>query len=130
MLHKNFETGEQYLENKTIKETLKTFKEIGDYLYKIGALRSQVLFENTACIMHDALPQLEKGSKHIAQALQELVTASGQNISADSVLKKAEVAIADMQKGLRQQAKYPGILKQLEEKIAALQIQKEKYSAN
>lgn len=129
LLHKNFETGEQYLENKTIKETLKTFKEIGDYLYKIGALRSQALFENTACIMHDTLPQLEKGSKHIAQALQELVTASGQNISADSVLKKAEVAIADMQKGLRQQAKYPGLLKQLEEKIAALQIQKEKYSA-
>ena len=68
-LYKNFESGEAYLANKTKSEKLTTHAQIGEYLYKIGALRSSALFEHTACVEHDALAMVAEGKKDISQAL-------------------------------------------------------------
>src|SRR3989338_3629881 len=40
-LYKSFESGEAYLANKTKSEKLTTHAQIGEYLYKIGALRKK-----------------------------------------------------------------------------------------
>ena len=120
VLSKNFETKELLLENKTTGKKLNTFAAIGDELYTIGALRSLALFENTACVRHDALAQMTEGKKEISQALQALMTASGENVSSEKILKKLGDGIASLQRGTKQQAKTPGLLKQLDADLAVL----------
>ncbi len=123
-LLKNFETKELLLENKTTGKKYNTFSSVSDELYEIGALRSLALFENTACVKHDALARMSEGKKEISQALQALMTASGENISSEKILKKLSLVIASLQRGTKQQAKTPGLLKQLDADLAALAAKK------
>lgn len=128
-LHKNFETKELLLENATAKKKLVTFASISEYLFEIGALRSLPLFEHTACVRHDALSRMTEGKREISQALQELLTSSGENVSSDRVLKKIAALTVDIQRGLKQQAKNPGRLKQIEGELAELAKQKSALDA-
>src|SRR3990172_6709464 len=99
-LYKNFESGEAYLVNKTKSEKLTTHAQIGEYLYKIGALRSSALFEHTACVEHDALARVAEGKKDISQALL----------------------------GLLAQAKRPGFIKQLAGELEELEAERAKIA--
>lgn len=125
VLSKNFETKELLLENETKGTKLTTFDAISDYLFEIGALRSLPLFEHTACVRHDALSQMTEGKREISQALQELLTSSGENVSSDKVLKKITALITDLSRGVKQQAKNPGPIKKIELDIAELAKRKE-----
>jgi len=87
-IDKNFKEKEMFLENKTTGKRVETYKEISDYLYEIGSLRSLSLFENTACVKHDALSLITQGKREISQALQSLLTSSSENVSPDRILKK------------------------------------------
>lgn len=128
-LYKNFETKELLLENASAKKKLSTFGSISEYLFEIGALRSLPLFEHTACVRHDALSRMTEGKREISQALQELLTSSGENVSSDRVLKKIAALASDIQRGLKQQAKNPGRLKQIEGELAELAKQKSALDA-
>ncbi len=125
-LEKNFQKKEMLLVNKTTQEEINTYKEISDYLFEIGALRSLPLFESTACVKHDALSLITQGKREISQALQSILTSSSENVSADKVIKKINGILTDLQKGLKQASKTPGQLKELEEKISELKAKKEK----
>ncbi|MEK7488101.1 MAG: AAA family ATPase [Patescibacteria group bacterium] len=124
-VRKDFEKKELALKNTTTGETMTTAAAVAGYLYTIGALRSAALFENTACVKHDALARITEGKREIAQALEELMTSSGENVSADKILKKIGDIIAGLQRGIRGQAKTPGLLKQIDSDIAELTAKKE-----
>ncbi|MBI1755002.1 AAA family ATPase [Candidatus Azambacteria bacterium] len=119
-LYKNFETKELLLENSSAKKKLTTFGAIEAYLHEIGALRDRALFEHTACVRHDALSLITEGKREISQALQELLTSSGEHVSSDKVLKKIQAIVTDIQRGTKQQAKNPGQLRLIEHEIAQL----------
>lgn len=127
-LYKNFETGEAYLANKTQSEKFTTHSQIGDYLYKIGALRSPALFEHTACVEHDALSKISEGKKDISQALLGLLTSSSENVSSEKILKKVSEIVSDLQRGSRAQAKRPGFIKQLSAEIEEFGAEREKIA--
>lgn len=124
-LHKNFETKELTLENKTTGKKMTTAAEVASFLYEIGALRSYDLFENTACVKHDALAQMTEGKGEITQALEELITSAGEHVSVAKVLKKVTDALGNIQRGMRGQAKTPGLLKGLENDMAALSAKRD-----
>lgn len=126
VLYKNFETKELTLENKGAGKKLNTFSGIGDYLYEIGALRSLALFETTACVKHDAMVSITEGKREISQALQSLMTASGEGVSSEKILKKLNEAVSSLQRGMKQQAKNPGLLKKLENEIAECSARRDK----
>ena len=126
--YKNFESGEAYLANKTKSEKLTTHIQIGEYLYKIGALRSLALFEHTACVEHDALSRVAEGKKDISQALLGLLTSSSENISSEKILKKVSEIVSDLQRGSRVQAKRPGFIKQLAGEIEELETERAKIA--
>lgn len=128
-LRKDFEEKELVLENAMTGAKMTTASAISGYLYEIGALRSVALFENTACVKHDALARITEGKREIAQALEELITSSGENVSADKVLKKIGDIIAGLQRGMRGQAKTPGLLKQIDGEIAELMGKKDAIAA-
>lgn len=119
-LYKNFETHELLLENAATHKKLATFGLVEEYLREIGALRDRALFEHTACVQHDALSRMTEGKRDISRALQELLTSSGEGVSADMVLKKISARIADIRRGTKQQAKTPGQLRACEDEIAEL----------
>ncbi len=124
VLYKNFETRELTLENKSVNKKLNTYSTIGDYLFEIGALRSLALFESTACVKHDAMVSMTDGKREISQALQSLMTASGEGVSSEKILKKLNESVASLQRGMKQQAKNPGLLKKLENEIVECSIRK------
>ena len=126
--YKNFESGEAYLANKSKSEKLTTHIQIGEYLYKIGALRSLALFEHTACVEHDALSRVAEGKKDISQALLGLLTSSSENISSEKILKKVSEIVSDLQRGSRVQAKRPGFIKQLASEIEELETERAKIA--
>lgn len=119
-LYKNFETHELLLENATTQKKYTTFSATKEYLREIGALRDRALFEHTACVRHDALSRVTEGKRDISRALQELLTSSGEGVSAEEVLKKVSALIADIRRGTKQQAKTPGQLRFLENEISDL----------
>lgn len=125
-LEKDFESKSISLENKTSGKKIQTFKEVSDYLYEIGNLRSLELFEGTACVKHDALSLITEGKREISQALQSLITSPSENVSVEKIIKKIEDFITDVKKGIKQASKTPGILKDLEIKISELQQKKNK----
>ncbi len=129
VLEKNFNEKEMLLENKTTGEKIKNFKDISDYLYKIGSLRSLSLFENTACVKHDALSLITQGKREISQALQSLLTSSSENVSPDKIIKKINDLLTEIQKGLKQPSKTPGVLKEIESNILELEDKKSKLKA-
>lgn len=130
VLYKNFETRELTLENKNTSKKLNTYSTIGDYLYEIGALRSLALFESTACVKHDAMVSMTEGKREISQALQSLMTASGEGVSSEKILKKINESISSLLRGTKQQAKNPGLLKKLENEIAENLTRKDKIVAS
>jgi len=119
-LYKNFDTRELSLENVATQKKLTVFSAIADYLFEIGALRDRALFEHTACVQHDALSRMTEGKRDISEALRELLTASGEHINSDTVLKKISSVLSDIQRGMKSQAKNPGALRKTEEEIAKL----------
>lgn len=125
VLYKNFETKELLLENKTTGKKMTTTAETASYLYEIGALRSLGLFENTACVRHDALAQMTEGKNEIAQALEELITSAGEHVSVAKVLKKVTDAVGIIQRGMRGQAKTPGLLKGIENDMTVLSAKRD-----
>ena len=127
-LYKSFESGEAYLANKTKSEKLTTHAQIGEYLYKIGALRSPALFEHTACVEHDALSRVADGKKDISQALLGLLTSSSENVSSEKILKKVSEIVSDLQRGSRAQVKRPGFIKQLAGEIEELEAERAKIA--
>lgn len=129
LITKNFETKELALENKTTGKTMATAAEVASFLYEIGAFRSLDLFENTACVRHDALAQMTEGKQEIAQALEELMTSTGEHVSVSKILKKVSDALGGIQRGMRGQAKTPGLLKGLENDMAALRAKQETIAA-
>lgn len=124
-LHKNFETKELLLENATTGKKMTNAADAASYLYEIGALRSLALFENTACVKHDALAQMTEGKNEIARALEELITSAGEHVSVSKVLKKVSDAAGAIQRGMRGQAKTPGLLKAIENDIAELSVKRD-----
>lgn len=129
-LEKDFESKAMSLENKTTGKKIQTFKEISDYLYEIGNVRSLELFEGTACVKHDALSLITEGKREISQALQSLITSPSENVSADKIIKKIEDFVADVKKGIKQASKTPGILKDIEIKMFDLQQSKAKMQSD
>ncbi|MEK7519750.1 MAG: AAA family ATPase [Patescibacteria group bacterium] len=119
-LVKNFETKEGSLENLTTKERWMTHGDVAKQLFALGALRSLALFERTACVRHDALAGVAEGKKEISRTLEELMTASGEHVSADKVIATIDNELTALQKGMRGTAKTPGLLVQLETEIAEL----------
>ncbi|MBI3671696.1 AAA family ATPase [Candidatus Azambacteria bacterium] len=128
-LNKDFKNKEMLLENKTTGEKLNTFKEISDYLFNIGTLRSPSLFESTACVKHDALSLITQGGREISQALQSILTSSSENVSPDRIVKKINDALTGIQKGLKQAAKTPGVLKEIDDEVVALEQRKSKIAS-
>ncbi len=126
ILEKNFDSKDITLENKTTGEKLKTYKEVADYLYEIGSIRSLSLFESTSCVKHDALSLITEGKREISQALQSLLTSSSESVSPDKVIKKMSEMITNIKKGLKQASKTPGALKEVGESIKDLEEKKEK----
>lgn len=127
-LYKNFDTRELYLENTSTAKKLTTFGSIEEYLYEIGALRDRALFEHTACVQHDALSRMTEGKRNISEALRELLTSSGEHVSSDTVLKRISAIVADIQRGMKQQAKNPGALRHMEDDIAKLTHERDTLS--
>ena len=130
VLEKNFEKKEILLENNTTDEKLTSFKDVSEYLFKIGSVRSLSLFEKTACVKHDALSSVSKGDREISQALQSLLTSSVEDISTDRILKRVNESLTSLQKGLKSASKTPGELKKINEDIANLEKQKIKLKAD
>jgi len=126
VLFKDFEGHDMYLENKTTGKRLDTYKEISDYLFDIAALRSVNLFENTACVKHDALSLVTQGGRDISQALQSMLTSTVETVSPERIIKKAQAGLLDIQKGLKSASKTPGLLKSSQDRIEELKKEKEK----
>ncbi|MEK7452839.1 MAG: AAA family ATPase [Patescibacteria group bacterium] len=129
ILKKDFKEKEMSLKNKTTGVDISTFKEISDYLFEIGSLRSLSLFESTACVKHDALSLITQGNREISQALQSILTSSSENVSSDKIIKKVSDALTDIQKGLKQASKSPGVLKDIEENLISLESKRVKIVA-
>ena len=130
VLEKNFDSKDIILENRTNNEKLDTYKEVADYLYEIGSIRSLSLFESTSCVRHDALSLITEGKREISQALQSLLTSSSESVSPDKVIKKMNEAIADIRKGMKQASKTPGAMKEVEENIKDLEEKRDKLKAS
>jgi len=130
VLEKNFDSKDIVLENKTKNEKLQTYKEVADYLYEIGSIRSLSLFESTSCVKHDALSLITEGKREISQALQSLLTSSSENANPDKVIKKMNDKIAEIKKGLKQASKTPGELKEVDESIKDLEEKRDKLKAS
>jgi uncharacterized protein YhaN len=130
ILEKNFDSKDIILENKTTSEKLQTYKEVADYFYEIGSIRSLSLFESTSCVKHDALSLITEGKREISQALQSLLTSSSESVSPDRVIKKMNEMISNIKKGLKQASKTPGALKEVGENIKDLEEKRDRLKTD
>jgi len=126
VLEKNFDSKDIILENKSTGEKIQTYKEVADYLYEIGSIRSLPLFESTSCVKHDALSLITEGKREISQALQSLLTSSSESVNPDKIIKKMNEMIGNIKKGLKQASKTPGELKEVDEDIRDLKRKRDK----
>lgn len=116
-LVKDFQNRECRLTDKNSGKILDNYKEISEVLYQMGGYRNVNLFYSTACVAQDALNDIGSGKKEIEQALQDLITSGADNVSVLDIIKKLDKAIVELEKGSKNMAKNPGIIKLLNDSI-------------
>jgi len=94
-------------------------KALDEFAEKALGTRSLKVFESTACIDQDAMPNLDAGRAEIAQQMQAILVGGG-DVSLDQAISRLERKIGDLEKGWRTHAPVsPGPMGTLRQRIEA-----------
>lgn len=108
ILEKDFEGKKISLKNSDNAEIAEDYKAIMRQLGQLGGYQTPELFFNTACVKQGELAVFDK-KQTIIEAMQNIVSGGGANVSLLSIFSRIEKAQAALTRGLeRGLAKNPG----------------------
>jgi DNA repair exonuclease SbcCD ATPase subunit len=117
LLEKDFDKGTVRLIGDNGREALDTFKEISEKMAELMGTNSDRLFLCSSCIRQTQVSEISSGKKEINRSLEEIVSGGKESTLASQVVQKLDSKIAETKKGLDRQAKTPGILASLKNKL-------------
>lgn len=119
-LEKDFEAGTVSLTNTATGESLADEKKVNNTVAEQIGIGDRDLFLATACVRHDELGEISSGAAEIKDRLQEVMTGSREDVSAQGVLKALNDKIAEINRGMERPATKPGVRRALADSVAGL----------
>ncbi|MDH4101119.1 MAG: AAA family ATPase, partial [Nitrospirota bacterium] len=119
-LEKDFEAGTASLANTATGESLTDEKKINSALAEQIGIGDRDLFLATACVRHDEIGDISSGAVEIKDRLQQVMTGSREDVSAQGVLKAVNDKIAELNRGMERPASKPGMRRILADSVTTL----------
>lgn len=123
-LRKDFEQRKALLRDLVTGVTVEGSRAQEQVLQALG-LSTDGLFRATAMIEQTEIAMLKMGATEIGQRLSRVIEAGPGHAEAGAVIRKLDKDLAELEKGLEKWAKNPGLLRRLQDEVAALQAQQE-----
>ncbi len=102
------------------QETVTDLSKVEEALLGPLGLRSQKLYESTACVPQEQVADIESGRAEISDLLQEQVSGGADSVSAEDVLKQLGDHLRGLRRGVSAAHKTPGPIRRLRDEADAL----------
>lgn len=110
------------IEEGKVKGSWTDESNVDNIIEKLVGIGNKDLFESVSCVKQNEM-NFSKNKNILAKSLQQVVTGVQTDSTALDALDKFDKKIGDMNKGRERLAKYPGIIKELEDEITELDNQ-------